>query len=229
MEAGPSAGLQPQTVRRNARDDLDAVPEVAEPRPRWLDRRIAPSGHDQPSPEADQRREYRLVRGGDRTEPDELAAAARAAVLNPGVWTKYRFEYVSPVAWMTISPDLVWTLDFSLANRGRTEERFALLMTEFHFAPDQPSFFSDDITSFPGRVFLVNSSFVGLGGVDDEGWWARIYTTSRNLVPSIHFYVDSADGSESPSHPDVYFGRGDFEVFELPGVFVPPVIGPVEQ
>jgi hypothetical protein len=23
--------------------------------------------------------------------------------------------------------------------------------------------------------------------------------------------------------------RGDFEVFELPGVFVPPVIGPVEQ
>ena len=219
----------PQTVRRNARDDLDAVPEVAEPRPRWLDRRIAPSGHDQPSPEADQRREYRLVRGGDRTEPDELAAAARAAVLNPGVWTKYRFEYVSPVAWMTISPDLVWTLDFSLANRGRTEERFALLMTEFHFAPDQPSFFSDDITSFPGRVFLVNSSFVGLGAVDDEGWWARIYTTSRNLVPSIHFYVGSADGSESPSHPDVYFGRGDFEVFELPGVFVPPVIGPVEQ
>ena len=29
--------------------------------------------------------------------------------------------------------------------------------------------------------------------------------------------------------PVVYFGRGDFEVFELPGVFVPPVIGPVEQ
>jgi hypothetical protein len=26
----------------------------------------------------------------------------------------------------------------------------------------------------------------------------------------------------------VYFGRGDFEVFELPGVFVPTVIGPVD-
>jgi hypothetical protein len=88
---------------------------------------MAPSGHDQLSPDVDQRREYRLVRGGERTEPDELATAARAAVLNPRVFTKYRFEYVSPVAWMTISPDLVWTLDFSLANRGRTEERFAIL------------------------------------------------------------------------------------------------------
>ena len=36
---------------------------------------------------------------------------------------------------MTISPELVWTLDFSLANRGQTAERFAILLTEFHFAP----------------------------------------------------------------------------------------------
>jgi hypothetical protein len=186
-------------------------------------------GGEPPPPETDQRREVRLERGGDREEPDEFSTAARAAVLNPRVWTKYRFEYVSPVAWMAMSPGLVWTLDFSLANRGRTEESFALLMTEFHFAPDQPSFFSSDITAYPGRVFLFNSSFVSLRGGDEEGWWARIYTTSRNVVPSIHFFVDSADDSESPSHPDVYFGRGDFEVFELPGVFVPPVIGPVKQ
>jgi hypothetical protein len=104
---------------------------------------MAQGRHDELPREADQRLEVRLERGGDRTKPDELAAAARAAVLNPRVFTKYRFEYVSPVAWMTVSPDLVWTLDFSIANRGRTEERFALLMTEFYFAPDQPSFFSD--------------------------------------------------------------------------------------
>jgi hypothetical protein len=54
-------------------------------------------------PEADQRREYRLERGGDRTEPDELAAAARAAVLNPRVFTKYRFEYVSDRAGRAVS------------------------------------------------------------------------------------------------------------------------------
>jgi hypothetical protein len=188
-----------------------------------------PSRHDQLSPEADQRREYRLERGGDRTEPDELAAAARAAVLNPRFFTKYRFEYVSPVAWMTISPDLVWTLDFSLANRGRTEERFALLMTGFHFAPDQPSFIQrrHHVLSgprLPGQFVVRQPRWRRRGRLVG----ADLYLLTE-LVPSIHFYVDSADGSESPSHPDVYFGRGDFEVFELPGVFVPPVIGPVEQ
>jgi murein L,D-transpeptidase YcbB/YkuD len=89
-------------------------------------------------------------------------------VLNHRVFTKYRFEYVSPVAWMTISPELVWTLDFSLANRGSTEERFALLMTEFHFAPDQPSFFSDAAV----RRFQKASGLDDDGKVGEKTWKA---------------------------------------------------------
>jgi hypothetical protein len=115
-------------------------------------------------------------------------------------------------------------MDFSFANRGSTLESFAILLTEFHFAEEQPSEYDPGARLYPGRVFLVNWGFELLGGGDgdtgfDQGWWARMYTTSRNIVPSIHFYADVAGG------PDLYFSRGDFDVFELPGSFS-PVIGP---
>jgi hypothetical protein len=142
-------------------------------------------------------------------------------------WSKFRFEYVSPVLWLARSMSEIWTLDFSFANRGTTEETFAILLTEFHFEQEQPTEYDPGATLHPGRVFLVNWSFELLGGDDsdigfDQGWWARIYTTSRDVVPSIHFYA------EDPRDAEFYVAHGDFAVFELPGSFRPPVIGPAE-
>lgn len=78
----------------------------------------------------------------------------------------------------------MWTLDFSLANIGSSEESFCIILTEFHFAPDQPSDVGPVNTARPGRVFLVNQLIERLGVSDeDQGWWARIFTTSRNVVP----------------------------------------------
>jgi hypothetical protein len=51
------------------------------------------------------------------------------------VWSKYRIEYVSPVIWMAPTSKSLWTLDFSLANRGPSEESFCIVLTEFYFAP----------------------------------------------------------------------------------------------
>ena len=142
-------------------------------------------------------------------------------------WSTFRFEYVSPVMWTQLTSGAVATFDFSLANRGRTEERFGIIVTEFEFEPQQPSVLDPGAVVYPGRAFLVNWSEEVLGGSDsdtsyDQGWWARIYTTSRDVVPSIHFY--GSDGS-----PEFYFSPGDFAVFDLPGGFVPPVIGPTER
>jgi hypothetical protein len=98
-------------------------------------------------------------------------------------------------------------------------------LTEFEFEPQQPSFFVPSFTVRPGRAFLDNWTLEALGGGSDtsegQGWWARIYTTSRNVVPSIHFY--------GPGLPDRYVSVGDMAVFELPTGFVPPTIGPVER
>ncbi len=179
--------------------------------------------------DADQRREYRLATGRDRRFPDEIVGAARAAAADTTVWAPYQFEYVSPVAWMAPTSDTVWTLDFSIANRGGSLESFAILLTEFHFAEDQPSFFMADTPARPGRVFLINWGRVLLdpAAADDEGWWSRIYTSSPNLVPSIHFYVDGPPPSAQP-YPDVYFGRGDFERYDVRAGFVPPAVSPPE-
>ena len=106
------------------------------------------------------------------------------------------------------------------------DQRCAILLTEYDFEPQQPSEFNPGAIVYPGRIFLVNWGLVVSGAGDsdtgfDQGWWLRMFTTSRDVVPSIHFYGN-------PGSPEFYFSAGDFAVFDLPGSFHPPLIGPSE-
>ena len=92
-------------------------------------------------------------------------------------------------------------------------------VTEFDYELGQPTDETPDFPCLPERTFVVNWMFELLDVDDYQGWWPRIYTTSRNQVPSIHLYNDEG-------FPDLYFSPGDFTVFELETGIVPPVIGP---
>jgi hypothetical protein len=155
--------------------------------------------------------------------PKGSGELTRIPAANARLAGTHRFEYVSPIIWMPPMSNTVWVLDVSSANRGLSEETVSFIFTEFHFAPDQPSSFVPGGTVFPGRAFLLNMSFETLGGDANEyqGWWVRVFTSSRNVVPSIHFYgVEVVNSPVEPSYPEFYFSPGDFavfDVFDLPG------------
>jgi hypothetical protein len=143
----------------------------------------------------------------------------RRELIQPPVW--WNFEYVGPVIWQP--PNSVWSFDFSLANRGLSDESFCIILTVFQFEPDQPSEVTPVYTARAGRVFLENWTQERLAVTgEDNGWWARIFTTSRNVVPSIHVYGESLAVPPPRPAPDFYVSPGDFAVFEGTGVAVPP-------
>lgn len=150
----------------------------------------------------------------------------------PVAWPSFHYEYDSPVIWMPPAP-AVWTFDFSFANRGGVDEMFCILVTEFHFAPDQPTFLVPPTPSRGGRIFLVNWTIVGEAvedAGDSTGWWARIFTTSRDVIPSLHAYADTPKpGIDPPTFPDFYFSPGDFLFFEIAGGYVPPGFEPTRK
>jgi hypothetical protein len=142
-------------------------------------------------------------------------------MMKPNVIQPFRYEHVGPVMWMDPSLTPLWTVDFSIANRGLSEELCRVLVTEFDYEPGQPTDETQPFACLPGRTFVVNWEFELLDPNDYQGWWPRIYTSSRNQVPSIHVYNDKG-------FPDFYISPGDFTVFELETGIVPPVVGPAK-
>jgi hypothetical protein len=178
------------------------------------------------------------VDGRSRVMPESLSSSyVRVRGLEPDVTfdrltlSRYRFEYVGPLLWIPEDPSVVAVSDFSLSNRGSSDESFAILQTEFKFAQDQPVYATPGTVARAGRSFLVNWALPYFNSPDDEdagqGYWAHIFTTSRDVVPSIHFYVvDAQTGSVVASYPEFYVSPGDFAVFELP-LELPSGISPV--
>jgi hypothetical protein len=147
----------------------------------------------------------------------------------PTSWPSFRYEFDSPVIWMPPAPS-IWTFDFSFANRGAVDQLFYILLTEFHFASDQPTNDAGPNTSRAGRIFLVNWTIEMLGSQDASGWWARMFVTSRDVIPSLHAYADTPEPDTSPPYyPDFYFSPGDFAFFEIPGGYRPPGTGPIRE
>jgi hypothetical protein len=145
------------------------------------------------------------------------------------VWSRYRLEYVGPVLWMAAGISPFWTFDISVANRGQSEELFVFAATAFNFAVDEPPFVAPPFPVRPGRSFLMNWTVELLGSSDsdidyDRAYWSRIYTTSRDLVPSIHYYANGVTNG-----PEFYVSPGDFMAFDVPGALIPPVIGPSRE
>jgi hypothetical protein len=155
--------------------------------------------------------------------------AKRELIPLPTPWSSFHYEYDSPVIWIPPAP-AARTFDFSFANRGAADQMFCILLTEFHFAPDQPTALISPTPSRAGRIFLVNW-FIELPlSVDSSGWWARMFTTSRDVIPSIHVYADTPDSDTNPSvYPDFYIAPGDCLSFEIPGGYVPPGFGPAQH
>jgi hypothetical protein len=143
----------------------------------------------------------------------------------------FRFEYVSPVAFFgPITTGQAWEMDFYLANRGRSVESYRVFLptsdaSKTNFPPIQHDVAPGDIGGH-GYVFEAEPSFRYW-----ETRWGRIWVTSRNLVPTLHYFVmegDEVTPNLSLAAP-FYVPPGGFGVFELPDPPLPPIgpIGPV--
>ena len=121
---------------------------------------------------------------------------------------EYRYVYVSATVSMgPIITGVEWELDVLLANRGETTEHFRV---QFHDGESLDIFEQDDAAVEPLRI--------GGGGLVAEAdpdvrawdqWWISILTTSLNLVPTMHFYVEQTDPASPLPVPECYFSPGE--------------------
>jgi hypothetical protein len=135
-------------------------------------------------------------------------------------WVNFRYEYVSGVGAVFELHES--SVEIHVANRGGYEA-IARAYLSMH---NQTKFDSGDGTIAPGDVWFT--AYVPQDSEDLGPYWARIFTTSRNLVPSMRIWRTEAENE--PPISDVYFAPGDFAVFELPYRPFPPIppIGPIE-
>jgi hypothetical protein len=134
-------------------------------------------------------------------------------------WVNFRYEYVSGVGSVFELGSSV--VQINVANRGGTEGVARAFLSQ----QNATKFDSGDGTIAPGDLWLTEYE---PGSEWDLGqYWARIFTTSANLVPSMRIWRTQVENE--PPISDVYFAPGDFAVFQLPfRAFPPPPIGPVE-
>jgi hypothetical protein len=101
-----------------------------------------------------------------------------------------------------------WDLEFWVANRGNSTEFFQVQLVRGY--PGWETILSSGYTVHP-----LKAVGYALGAEADPGitawemWWARIFTTSLNLVPTMRFHVQNPPGPM----PQVFFSPGDFAVF----------------
>lgn len=134
-------------------------------------------------------------------------------------WVNYRYEYVSGVGSVFELRESV--VQINVVNRGGSDGVARAYLSEENVT----KFDSGEATIAPGHLWITEwepSTPADLGQ-----YWGRIFTTSRNLVPSMRIWRTQTENE--PPVSDVYFAPGDFAVFELPfRPFPPPPVGPVE-
>lgn len=139
-------------------------------------------------------------------------------------WVNYRYEYVS--GGIPIQEKTNYKAQIFVVNRGGTSgaaRGYLSLMTGEGGVPDPTVFDSGEMDIFHGAS--ASSQLASLLVEDSVICWARIFTTSQNLVPSLHVFQDTSPPSQS-----VYYAPGDFAEYILPfRPFPPPPIGPVES
>lgn len=144
----------------------------------------------------------------------DFSSVARNGVLS--VMAEFRYEYVSGVFLLDDERvNAIPSLDFFIANRGNTVESARGTLLE----KDVTRLDSGDRTVSPGDVAAFGwARELEDPDVDFRPWyWARIFTTSVNLVPSIRLDYQTLQGGQSqPPLIQAYVGPGDFAVFELP-------------
>lgn len=143
-------------------------------------------------------------------------------------WVNFRHEYVSGAVELFLLESSSFML--YVANRGATDGVVRGVVWSWHPAGNVHSvrFDGGDQTVAPGEMWI--GGFEADSEVDlNSLFWARIYTTSPNLVPSAAARRPS--GVDTTAVTDVYFGPGDFAAFELPFRVLPPLppIPPVAE
>ena len=136
-------------------------------------------------------------------------------------FVNFRLEYVSGVG--SVFELRQSSVEIWITNRGGSEG----VARAFLSKENVTKFDSGEATVAPGATWVTG---FGPSSPEDLGpYWARIFTTSANLVPSMRIWRTEVENT--PPISDVYFAPGDFAVFELPfRVFPPPPpIGPVEN
>ena len=125
---------------------------------------------------------------------------------------EYQLEYVSGVMILTgSSAAFINEFHFLFANRGGTAEVARGIL----FRTSQMVLDTGDLNIDPGDIG-------GWGFGDEAGefaplYWARIYTSSANVVPSVQVIAGSTTGPESDHLPWLtYIAPNDFAVFQLP-------------
>ena len=142
-----------------------------------------------------------------------------------GERARYRYEYDGPVVEVLITGGTVWSIDVYVGNRGSTEESFVATMTH-GFGSDGYRRFDTPVESVPAQhIGAVGVGFEVDPGVVEGGlWWPRIYATSRELVPTVHFYVedtspdvppDALATASLPFRNPFYVSPNDFAMFEI--------------
>jgi hypothetical protein len=127
-------------------------------------------------------------------------------------WENYRYEYVSGVLTLVHGTDRVMSIDFTFANRGENPETARVIL----YRDNEIRHDTGDRTVPPGGTdgwgyaLPVSSELRPL-------YWARIFTTSINIVPST-LVTESIllHGQSQPRIWDTYIAPRDFAVFELP-------------
>jgi hypothetical protein len=137
------------------------------------------------------------------------------------LWVNYRYEYVS--GGFPLLGQVDYKLMILVVNRGGTEGIAQGYVSRFgdSVVSDLTVYDSGEMSVPPGgSVTAIVPSLE-----QDECYWARIFTTSQNLVPSVQVFQDT-----TPLSPGIYYAPGDFSEFALPYRPVPiPPVGPLES
>jgi hypothetical protein len=125
----------------------------------------------------------------------------------------YILEYVSGVIpVIASSPEYYYEVDFWFANRGGIAEHARAILG------NGQTIDLGDLNVDPGDIN-------GYGWVEEDPcdvsqYWARIYTSSANVVPNV---VVTAGSPTNPHNPWLtYIAPNDFAVFQLPEIFSLP-------
>ena len=137
-------------------------------------------------------------------------------------WVEYRYEYVS--GGFPLLKQVEFKIQIFVANRGGIpgKARGYLSLSDSGGVSDLTVFDSDEMSVAHGAS--ASSPIMPLLLQDQLTCWARIFTTSQNLVPSVHVFQDD------PLSQWIYYAPGDFSEFTIPyHPFPPPPVGPIES
>jgi len=138
-------------------------------------------------------------------------------------WVDYRYEYVS--GGFPLQQQVGYRIQIFVVNRGGIPgiARGYLALSDTGGVSDLTVFDSDKMTVAPGAS--KSSAIAHLLEQDTLTCWARIFTTSQNLVPSLQVFQDT-----TPLSQWIYYTPGDFSEFTIPyRPFPPPPVGPIES